>query len=291
MSSTSIIELPAAELKNGTLAFESSTALKDALGFGAFLLQIPAGFNIAPGLDLCQNFYKSADDDTDLYRGHRDASHPESSLGYEDRPDQVEQLQIESHLWRKYFPSEVTGTLEPMRDLTLTTLQELLRLAGVPQGDWELVTGGAAAGTNLCYTTVNHYRSELERRVGIVEHTDSGFITVIYADQPGFEIYVDGEWYPVRERPGYFIVNTGDAFEVLTRNLPGAVGAVLHRVVATHPERRQLDRSSFTVYMGPRFDMTLYQYTNDTELQEYQSFRDFSVDKAARMGYEFHSRV
>ncbi|MCP9985391.1 hypothetical protein LUX01_00460 [Streptomyces sudanensis] len=43
----------------------------------------------------------------DHRRGHREHGHPASRLGYEDRPDQVERLQIESFLWERYLPDDV----------------------------------------------------------------------------------------------------------------------------------------------------------------------------------------
>jgi len=283
--------LPTARVEDTELVFSSPAGEDHALALGAFALKIPDDIDPRPGLHLCRNFYRPAADVTNRYRGHREATHPRSSLGYEDRPDQVEQLQIESHLWKEYFPDEVAEQLRRMRLLTLYTLEGLLRLAGVPDRDHETVTGGARAETNLCYSTINHYRSELDRSIGIVEHTDSGFITTIYADQPGFEAFDGDTWRPVREQPGHFIVNTGDAFDVLTRHLRRPVRGVLHRVAATHPDRSSDDRSSYTVYMGPRFNMPLYQYGHDGVRHEYQGFRAYSVEKAARMGYEFHSRV
>lgn len=289
MSVAPPVDLPVAEVDNGRLRFTALDDQQTAFALGAFLLRKPTSIELEPGLKLCRNFYKPADESR--YRGHHEAKHEESSLGYEDRPDQVEQLQIEDHLWVHYFPDEVATELEKMRGLTLIVLEELLRLAGIRREHWETITGGARARTNLCYSTINHYRSSLDRRLGIVEHTDSGFITTICADQPGFEIYTGDDWRPVREQPGHFVVNTGDAFEVLTRELPNPIQSVLHRVVATHPDRDREDRSSYTVYMGPRFDMSLYQYTADGTLTKYQGFREFSVAKAARMGYEFHSRV
>lgn len=67
--------------------------------------------------------------------------------------------------------------------------------------------------------------------------------------------------------------------------------AVYHRVPELHPGASAGDRSSFTVYMGPRYDMMLYQYDPDGTLHEYQGFREFSVEKSKKLNYEFHSRI
>jgi hypothetical protein len=198
-------------------------------------------------------------------------------------------LQLESAHWHKYLPGEVTALLREMRRLTLATLHGIFELSGIPAHDWEVITGGASIDNGLCYSTINHYRTDLRARNGIVRHTDSGFITIIYADQPGLEFLIDDEWVPVAFDTGNFIVNLGDSLEILTKNLPLPVGAVMHRVPELPADRG--DRVSFTTYMGPRFDMSIYQYTAGRALQSYRSFREFSVEKAGTLGYEFHSRV
>ncbi|MDG9719745.1 2OG-Fe(II) oxygenase family protein [Streptomyces sp. DH24] len=286
------LTLPAAAVETGGLRFASADDADRALALGAFNLAVPDDLDVSAGLAFCRSFYRPAGDDpTDRHRGHREHGHPESKLGYEDRPDQVEQLQLESHLWQRYLPDEVTAVLERMKKLTLETLYGVFDAAGVPEKDRDLVTGGARQDTGLCYTTVNHYRAGLSDRAGIVEHSDSGFITTICTDQPGYEILHEGRWLPVRERAGHFTVNLGDAFRVLTRKLPRPVTAVYHRVPELRPDAGAPDRSSFTIYMGPRYDMPLYQYDTEGRLREFQGFREFSVEKAGKLGYEFHSRV
>lgn len=287
---TTDLVLPTAHVEDRRLRFDTPRQAEQALEHGAFHLAVPDGLDVTPGLEFCRTFYRPGAAG-DRRRGHREHGHPESKLGYEDRPDQVEQLQIESFLWDRYLPDDVTALLRDMRELTLQALTGVFELSGVPEADQETVTGGARGDHGLCYTTVNHYRAGLGGRTGIVEHSDSGFITTICTDQPGYQILHQGRWLPVRERPGYFTVNLGDAFRVLTRKLPRPVTAVYHRVPGLTATPGCPDRSSFTVYMGPRYDMDLYQYDMDGTLRPYQSFRAFSVDKAKELGYDFHARV
>ncbi len=284
------IALPRARLTHHGLAFSKST-LEQALSLGAFLLEIPQGVDLNPGFELCRNFYQPRLDTLDRMRGHREHAHPRSKLGYEDRPNQVEQLQIESHLWHEYFALPVTELLEAMKILTVQVLRHLFEASAVRKEHWATITGATLDETSLCYTTLNHYRACVRGTLGIVEHTDSGFITLIAADQPGFEILHKGVWQAVALEPRCFIVNLGDAYQILTAHLPLPGRAVLHRVIETRPSAQAPDRSSFTVYMGPDFDMDLYQYNPSGALDRYQSFRAFSVQKAQGMGYAFHSRV
>lgn len=283
------IELPYARVRDDKLIFEAPDGADHALAIGAFLVAIPEGLDVSPGLELARNFYKPADESGpgDRYRGHRTEQHAESKLGYSDRPDQVEQLQLESAHWDAYLPAGVTAVLRQMEEITLATLHGVLDAAGVAAEDWDTITGGARQGTGWC-----HYRAGLRGRAGIVEHTDSGFITVLYADQEGLEIRTeDGRWIPAEVQTNHFIVNLGDGLEILTRNLARPITAVVHRVPESPADRPDGDRSSFTVFMGPRYDMTLYQYSADGVLGEYQGFRDFSVEKARKLGYEFHPRL
>ena len=291
MSNQSVsLSLPRARLTGHGLEF-SDSSLGQALALGAFLLQIPSSLDVSPGFEICRNFYRPRRDAQDLLRGHREDPHERSKLGYEDRPNQVEQLQIESHLWREYFPLPIARLLGAIKVVTLQALRHLFEASGVHQDHWATITGGTLDETSLCYTTLNHYRSGVRGTLGIVEHTDSGFITVIAADQPGFEIYHQGMWQAVPLEPGCFIVNLGDAYQILTAHLRLPGRAVLHRVIETVPVFDTPDRSSFTVYMGPNFDMSLYQYSGSGALEVYQSFRAFSVLKAQGMGYGFHDRV
>lgn len=291
MSSQSIsLSLPRARLTGHGLEFSDST-LEQALVLGAFLLQIPPSLDLSPGFEICRNFYRPRRDAQDILRGHRENPHERSKLGYEDRPNQVEQLQIESHLWREYFPLPTSRLLGAIKVITLQALRDLFAASGVRQEHWATITGSTRDQTSLCYTTLNHYRSGVRGTLGIVEHTDSGFITVIAADQPGFEICHQGLWRAVPLEPDCFIVNLGDAYQILTAHLPLPGRAVLHRVIETEPAPGTADRSSFTVYMGPNFDMDLFQYSETGALEVYQSFRAFSQRKAKGMGYDFHTRV
>lgn len=285
-----MVSLPRARLTKHNLTFSNST-LEQALSLGAFLLEIPHALDVSPGFELCRNFYQPQRDTLDRMRGHREHAHPDSKLGYEDRPNQVEQLQIESHLWHQYFALPITELLEAIKAITLHTLRHLFEASHVRKEHWATITGAALDETSLCYTTLNHYRSCVRGTLGIVEHTDSGFITVIAADQPGFEIHHEGRWQAVPLEPGCFIVNLGDAYQILTAHLHLPGRAALHRVIETQPAPNTPDRSSFTVYMGPNFDMSLYQYSPSGTLDVFQSFRDFSMRKSQGMGYAFHARV
>lgn len=289
---TRIIELPVASLESGTPVFESPEQFSAALSIGAFLARIPETLNVGPGLTFCNSYSLPRTEPQDRYRGHRDHGHVLSKLGYEDRPDQVEQLQLEYHLWQEYLPAEVAGTLGAMRTLTVNILNATLDRIGVASEDSRRITGAERSdGASWCHTTMNHYRTTLADRAGIFEHTDSGFITLIYSDGPGLEIFDHGVWKQAQYRGDCLTVNYGASIGVLTENLATPVTAVLHRVPELDPAGAQRNRSSFTVYLGPDYESDLKTYASDGSLSSFGNFRDFSLEQARKQRYEFHARL
>ncbi|GKA17953.1 probable 2-oxoglutarate-dependent dioxygenase AOP1 [Tanacetum coccineum] len=85
-----------------------------------------------------------------------------------------------------------------------------------------------------------------EKTVGIVPHTDKGFMTIIQQqkDGKGLEIKTkDGEWIEVEFEPSSFIVMAGD---VCTAWSNGRIEAPSHRVMMEgHKDRISLVTSSF----------------------------------------------
>ena len=214
--------LPEASVREGRLRFSSEKAFETAMSVGAFQVAIPPNFDHEPPLALCRNFY-TEDLSLGRYAGHKAHTHPKSKLGYEDRPNQVEQLQIENHLWADYLPSEVCDSLEQMRALTDVILRDLFKQCGVCPEDVPRIVGTDGPNARLCYTTVNHYRSCV-REIGIVEHTDSGFITVIYTDQDGYEVYHEGQWRAIKRKDG-FLWLTWEMRLISSRNIHDTMGA------------------------------------------------------------------
>jgi len=57
---------------------------------------------------------------------------------------------------------------------------------------------------------------EPERALGTGPHCDPSALTLLLQDGAvdGLQVLVDGEWRPVRPRPGALVVNIGDTFTV-----------------------------------------------------------------------------
>eukprot|EP00605_Chrysophyceae_sp_TOSAG23-4_P000466 GSChrysophyteH1.ASY1.ANO1.524.1 assembled CDS len=94
------------------------------------------------------------------------------------------------------------------------------------------------------------------RDFGVQEHTDYGYITVLYQDNTGgLQVKSPrGDWLDVPPRPGTFVVNLGDALEHHSR---GYFKATPHRVLHHRGARNADDerrRVSFPYFFDPNFD-------------------------------------
>ncbi|KAK1360769.1 hypothetical protein POM88_045243 [Heracleum sosnowskyi] len=71
---------------------------------------------------------------------------------------------------------------------------------------------------NSCYVRLNRYPPcpNFPEAYGLVPHTDSDFLTVLYQDQlGGLQLLKNGEWINVNPNEDALIISVGDLFEVL----------------------------------------------------------------------------
>lgn len=86
-----------------------------------------------------------------------------------------------------------------------------------------------------------------EGHLGINHHTDAGALTVLLPDdQPGLEVFKDGAWHLVRQRPDALIINIGDIVQVWSND---SYHAALHRVVASS----DIPRFSAPFFFNPAY--------------------------------------
>ena len=285
------VSYPKAKLQNKKLMFEEPEGFDEALKEGVFYIKIPENFNYKVLDKFANSYYLPKNGVDNEYKGFKDIKLKESILGYSSPNDQVELLQLETKLWSKYLPSDVTNMLDQMNNISKIILKEICNNIGVKTEDLDKITGGIDDDNALQYCIFNHYRSS-KNAIGFTAHKDSGFITTLYSVEPGLEAFKDGTWYPIDPIPGYFTINLGHSFEILSAKMSKPIHAVYHRVRKTeNGSKNMLDRFSIGSYIGPRFDMNLYQYQEDGELKFYQSFMDFQIAKAKEMNYEFHPKV
>ena len=155
-------------------------------------------------------------------------------------------------------------------------LREILATAQVAPTHWDRATDQCSADGGVEWFAASHYRAE--RAVdGAPAHKDTGFVTVLYFEQPGLEAWNDGEWVDVLPVAGHFIVNFGGALELLTKRLAVKVHAVLHRVrQCRRDDKVAEDRFSFAAFLNPSPDSQAFQLTADGhQLTSCGSVEDF----------------
>ncbi|KAJ1297072.1 hypothetical protein BS78_01G350000 [Paspalum vaginatum] len=111
--------------------------------------------------------------------------------------------------------------------------------------------GQAAQGVRA-----NYYppcRQAAVRVLGISPHTDAGGLTLLLQindDVHGLQVKKDGKWFAVEAVDGAFIVNVGDALEIMSN---GKFTSVEHRAVI-HPTK---ERISVALFFFPLPNMTV----------------------------------
>ena len=71
---------------------------------------------------------------------------------------------------------------------------------------------------STCYLRMNRYPPcpNYSQVFGLMPHTDSDFLTILYQDQVGgLQLVKDGKWIAVKPNPKALIVNIGDLFQVI----------------------------------------------------------------------------
>lgn len=239
---------------------------------GFFYLEIPASCQelIPAGLAFAHSFYQS-----DLVKQTKLSGFG----GYHDRSK--DHLQIEAHYaerkdWRlltekQVYSSQMEKLAHEMNDLGVEILIKSLNALGIPKDKWDLLTGDLSANNGSHHFSFNHYRKELAGYLGLSEHRDYGYITVLYTDKPGLEGKINGVLQDVPPLKNYFIINFGKSLEIMT-NHDNRINAIEHRV-----RMMTEDRTSFGVFLDGHANRPLYSYNFQTQgvQKEFESYEDY----------------
>ena len=251
--------LQKARLTGGELVFEQESGLRKALHDGCFRLAIPADVDVSPGIRLCREFYRPAPPGAGLgYGGFREID----GIYFDREHFQTEHVLADRPARERHFPEPVVRMCDQMTGLALVVLRACLTELGVPEMLWDEITGGAVNGRGTQWFAASHYRPERDQ-LGCAPHKDTGFVTVLYIEQNGLEARVGDEWAGIDAEPGYFVINFGGAFELLTESLPRPVRAILHRVRQCRPDPLAEDRFSFAAFANPPAAGDLYRVRPD----------------------------
>ncbi|KAJ3680243.1 hypothetical protein LUZ60_016521 [Juncus effusus] len=100
---------------------------------------------------------------------------------------------------------------------------------------------------------------------GLVSHTDSDFLTILYQDQVGgLQLMKDSSWVAVRPNPNVLIVNIGDLFQAWSNDV---YKSAEHRVMTN----AKTERYSIAYFLCPSYNSTIGTATSPTK-SRYRNF-------------------
>jgi isopenicillin N synthase-like dioxygenase len=243
---------------------------------GCFFLEIPAALDVLSAIELCRQFYRDRDDRDPATRGYR-AFRELAGIYFDREHFQTEHVLIDGPGRARHFPPELIATCDAMNDVAMRILRWVLATLGVPERDWDRATGGAAFNRGTHWFAASHYRPERDQ-LGCAPHKDTGFVTVLYMNQPGLEARFGDEWLAVDPVPGSFLINFGGSFEILTRDTARPVQAILHRVRRIERRAGVEDRFSFAAFTNPPADGILQRYDATGALVPHQGVSEFLAE-------------
>ncbi|XP_042486756.1 gibberellin 2-beta-dioxygenase 8 [Macadamia integrifolia] len=124
---------------------------------------------------------------------------------------------------------------------------------------------------NTCYLRMNRYPPcPLPLKVfGLLPHTDSNFLTILYQDQVGgLQLVKDGRWVTVKPNPEALIINIGDLFQAWSND---AYKSVKHRVVTNG----RVERFSVAYFFCPSYDTIIQSCKDGPRVYRKFSFREY----------------
>ncbi|OAY25989.1 gibberellin 2-beta-dioxygenase 8 isoform X2 [Manihot esculenta] len=104
-----------------------------------------------------------------------------------------------------------------------------------------------------CYLRLNRYPPcPIPGEVfGLMPHTDSDFLTILYQDQVGgLQLVKDGKWFAVKPNPEALIINIGDLFQAWSNDVYKSV----EHCVVTNPG---VERYSTAYFFCPSYDIEI----------------------------------
>ncbi|KAF9588081.1 hypothetical protein IFM89_007322 [Coptis chinensis] len=137
---------------------------------------------------------------------------------------------------------------------------------------------------NTCYLRLNRYPScPISSEVfGLMPHTDSDFLTILYQDQVGgLQLVKDGRWIMVKPNPEALIINIGDLFQAWSNDV---YKSVEHRVMTN----RRVERFSVAYFFCPSYETVIQSCRKPSVYREF-SFREFRrqvQEDVGRFGYK-----
>jgi hypothetical protein len=260
----SLIMISQQDLLNNDIVFESK--LMQGAKDGIFYVEIPAQCNnfMSDVLDFGNSFYQNDEIKKLLFSDFS---------GYHKRENvQVESFYLERIFWKNFFLEPIYRFASHMNSLSECLLKKILYLVAphIVAHQLSQITGKVTDNKGQYYFMFNYYRPE-KNTIGFRVHKDTGFITLLYINKPGFIAYINDSWGTVFPKENYFVVNLGQALEILVNT--NKVTAVLHAVEQVKDKN---GRISFGLSIEGDLDSPVYQLSHNGLGEEvYTTYRKY----------------
>ena len=173
-------------------------------------------------------------------------------------------------------PNQFPGQLPSMKPLVLSYLNELEALAGDLLETFAIALLGYSQrkffkrqfrdSPTILFRLFNYVNTQQNTGWGVGEHTDYGFLTLLYQDQAGgLQVKtLSNNWIDVEPLKDAFVVNIGDMLELWSG---GRFIATPHRVKPPKPGK---SRISMPFFFDPAYDAVLQAISSESFSPTYQ---------------------
>ncbi|XP_072957730.1 gibberellin 2-beta-dioxygenase 6-like [Typha angustifolia] len=147
---------------------------------------------------------------------------------------------------------EFSSLRDVMEKLTVAMSEVSRTLAGVLAENLGYTGHGFPENCDerTCFLRLNRYPPcpFSSETFGLMPHTDSDFLTILYQDQVGgLQLMKDSKWVAVKPNPDALIVNIGDLFQAWSNDI---YKSVEHKVMANG----KVERYSIAYFLCPSYD-------------------------------------
>ena len=246
------VSLPVATIDaSQRLIFETTEDQDRAWQIGVFYLRAPRSLE----LDKVRCFGEGLSFPDSPYREIPKYGELEGFISLEN--NQQTKLALQRHRWDEHYPPEIANFGCKLDEIGIGIVREVFRQSGIPEQHWGPASGGYAAGEGTAFLNFVHYDTR-EPDLGLRPHTDYGFVTILDAIAPGFQVELDGSFVDVPVLEGHLVINFGEALNFITQRSDRTVSAIVHRVT-TQSESNPV-RHSIVYFANPCLDGYLQQY-------------------------------
>ncbi|XP_021721933.1 protein SRG1-like [Chenopodium quinoa] len=155
------------------------------------------------------------------------------------KPDIYNKLPQNLRVTMEAYIAEVKG-------LAQTLLNQMAKALGIDEGEMTELFD-----EEYQIMRMNYYPPcpEPNKAIGLTPHSDANSLTVLYQlnDTVGLEIKKDGNWVPVTPLPNAFVLNVGDALEILSN---GIYRSIEHKATVNSTK----ERISIATFNSPNID-------------------------------------